>query len=101
MNILFVHEAMSVGCVVIGSGTAPVREVIEDNQNGLLVPFFDVDRLAERVVDALAGRERHRGMRAHARQSVLDHYDLARISPPGMMRFVRGNGFIASRSAIS
>jgi len=85
-------EAMSVGCVVIGSDTAPVREVIKDYQNGLLVPFFDVDRLAERVVGALAGRERHRGMRARARQTVLDRYDLARICLPGMMRFVRGNG---------
>jgi glycosyltransferase involved in cell wall biosynthesis len=30
-----VIEAMSVGCVVIASDTAPVREVIENNRNGL------------------------------------------------------------------
>ena len=45
-------EALSSGCLVIGSDTAPVREVITNNKNGLLVPFFDIEQLAERVVEA-------------------------------------------------
>jgi glycosyltransferase involved in cell wall biosynthesis len=40
-------EAMGAGCVVIGSNTDPVREVL-NAKNGILVPFFDVDQLAER-----------------------------------------------------
>jgi glycosyltransferase involved in cell wall biosynthesis len=44
---------MSAGCVVIGSDTAPVREVIEPDRNGIVVPFFAVDELAERAVEAL------------------------------------------------
>jgi glycosyltransferase involved in cell wall biosynthesis len=86
-----VIEAMSVGCVVIASDTAPVREVIEDNRNGLLVPFFDVTALADRVVDVLAHRDRYATLRIAARLTVLDRYDLERTCLPGMLALVQGN----------
>src|SRR6185312_2943528 len=56
-------EAMSAECLMIGSNTAPVREVIEDGVNGLLVDFFDVDGLADRVVEALAKPSKFLSMR--------------------------------------
>ena len=89
-------EAMSVGCLVVGSDTAPVREVIENNRNGLLVPFFDVKRLADCVIGALADRERYRAIRTRARQTVLDHYDLERICLPRMLALIRGKGITPS-----
>jgi glycosyltransferase involved in cell wall biosynthesis len=81
-------EAMSAGCVVIGSDTAPVREVL-NNENGLLVPFFDVEQLAERAIEALTYPRRFRPMRAQARRTVLEQYDLARICLPKMMKFIK------------
>ncbi|HEX6157594.1 MAG TPA: glycosyltransferase, partial [Burkholderiales bacterium] len=42
-------EAMSAGCLVVGSRTPPVEEVITDGQNGLLTDFFDAQALAERI----------------------------------------------------
>ncbi len=80
-------EAMSTGCLVIGSDTAPVREVL-NNENGLLVPFFDIEQLAERVIEALTYPRRFRSNRTQARRTILDQYDLARICLPKMMAFI-------------
>lgn len=46
-------EAMASECVVIGSDTAPVREVIVDGVNGLLVDFFDAEAIAGKVCRVL------------------------------------------------
>ena len=81
-------EAMSAGCLVIGSDTAPVREVL-NNKNGLLVPFFDYEQLAGQVIEALAYPRRFRSIRVQARQTILDHYDLVRICLPNMLRFIK------------
>ena len=81
-------EAMSAGCLVIGSDTAPVREVL-NNENGLLVPFFDIEQLAERVIEALTNPRQFRSIRAQARRTILDQYDLARICLPKMMAFIQ------------
>ncbi|WP_236234906.1 glycosyltransferase family 4 protein [Pseudomonas tohonis] len=59
-------EAMASGCLVIGSDTAPVREVIEDGRNGLLVDFFDTERIAEKALQALAEPERFQALRRQA-----------------------------------
>ena len=81
-------EALSAGCVVIGSDTAPVREVLND-KNGLLVPFFDIEQLAQRVIEVLTYPRRFHSIRVQARQTILDQYDLARICLPKMMAFIQ------------
>jgi glycosyltransferase involved in cell wall biosynthesis len=80
-------EAMSVGCVVIASDTAPVQEVIDGN-NGILVPFFDVEQLADRVIDALTHPRRYAAMREAARATVQERYNLKQVCLPQLMKFL-------------
>ncbi len=71
-----VLEAMACEALVIGSDTAPVQEVIRSGKNGLLVPFFDTDALAEAILGALANPERHFGMRVAARRTIERRFGL-------------------------
>ncbi len=81
-------EALSVGCVVIGSDTAPVREII-NAKNGFLVPFFDVDQIAARVIEVLISPGRFASIRNHARQTIVDRYDSVRVCLPNMMSLIK------------
>ncbi len=69
-------EAMSSGCAVVGSDTAPVREVIRDGDNGLLVDFFAPADLALAVAELLRDRARAAALGAAARAHVQKHYEL-------------------------
>lgn len=69
-------EAMASGCLVIGSRTGPVEEVIADGVNGLLTDFFDMGALADRIVQALNGGESLHPLRQAAQAHVCAHFSL-------------------------
>jgi glycosyltransferase involved in cell wall biosynthesis len=71
-----VLEAMACGALVIGSETAPVQEVIRSGRNGLLVPFFDTDALAETILRVLAHPDDFRELRIAARRTVEQRFRL-------------------------
>ena len=83
-------EAMSIGCLIVASDTAPVREVIEHGKTGLLTDFFDVQALAERVAEALERRAELADVRTRAREHVIANYDLASICLPRQLAFIEG-----------
>lgn len=74
-------EAMSTGCLIIGSDTEPVREVIRDGENGLLVDFFSPKQIADRVDQVLDHPNRMAEIRANARKTALENYSLAELIP--------------------
>lgn len=74
-------EAMSCGCLVVGSDTEPVREVLGHEKNGLLTDFHSPEKIAQTVVDALARQEEYSSLRGNARQTVLDAYCLSKCLP--------------------
>ena len=69
-------EAMACEALVIGSRTAPVQEAIQDQHNGLLVDFFDVDAISGAMIQALQAPEQFQTIRERARQTVLERYEL-------------------------
>lgn len=76
-------QAMSLGAAVIGSRTAPVTEVIGEAQsNGRLVDFFDVEGLAETLIETLADKTRCATMRAEARRTIVERYDFGAVARP-------------------
>ncbi|WP_237151745.1 glycosyltransferase [Oryzibacter oryziterrae] len=76
-------EALATGCVVVGSKTPPVEEVINAGHNGYLVDFFDIQTLADTVADLLARpHEELDYVRTHARETIVNKYELHRHSLP-------------------
>jgi glycosyltransferase involved in cell wall biosynthesis len=78
-------EAMSAGCVVVGSRTPPVEEVLREGENGLLADFFSPERIAERVIGVLEDRAAYASLRANARRTVIENYDLKSICLPAQL----------------
>lgn len=83
-------EAMSLQALVIGSDTAPVREVIDHGRNGLLVDFFSPAQLADTVCDVLADPERFAPLREAARRTVVERYDFRTRALPAYMDLIEG-----------
>lgn len=83
-------EAMATGCLVVGSDTEPVREVIEDGCNGLLVDFRTPSALAARIEHALRLGPAASRLRRAARATVLEHYALRDLLPR-QMALLRGD----------
>lgn len=82
-------EAMAAGCIVLGSATAPVEEVIEEGTNGLLTPFHSPGALADRAIQTLANPERFASLRQAARQTIIDRYDFTTVSLPAYLRLLQ------------
>lgn len=83
-------EAMAAGCLLVGSRTAPLQEVLQHGHNGLLCDFFDTPALARQVSEALAHPEAYRALRVQARRDVVARYDLAGCCLPAQLELVQG-----------
>lgn len=80
-------EAMSSGCAIVGSDTAPVREVVNAN-NGFLIPFGDVACLARTVADLVKSRTALQAIRDRARADIRASFDLKTVCLDQMVRFL-------------
>lgn len=69
-------EAMSCGCLLVGSDTAPVREVIRHGENGFLCDFWDTGQLASTIAELLERRALMQPIRDAARNTILHAYNV-------------------------
>lgn len=83
-------EAMSVGCAIVASRTAPVEEALEHQENALLFDFFDRQGLADAVCALLEDRALGKRLGTAARASVVERYDLRTRCLPAQIEWVRG-----------
>ncbi|AEG93878.1 a-glycosyltransferase, Glycosyltransferase Family 4-like protein [Ramlibacter tataouinensis TTB310] len=81
-------EAMSCGCAIVGSDTAPVREVIQEDETGRLVDFFDTTALAQRVCELLDDAPARQRLGARAREFAVARYDLRQVCLPQQRNWV-------------
>lgn len=81
-------EAMSAGCAVVASDTAPIHEFIDHEKHGLLTPFFDVQALTTNIVRVLEDEALRHYMGEEARQRIRFYYDLHAVCLPRLVKWV-------------
>jgi glycosyltransferase involved in cell wall biosynthesis len=81
-------EALAAGCLVIGSATPPVLEVLRNRENGLLVDFFAVDDLARLIEGVIARPRAVAPLRDRARETAVRLFDLKRRQLPRWHRLL-------------
>ena len=82
-------EAMSAGCTIVASNTAPLLEVIKHDETGRLVDFFDVDGLTAEICDLLDDPDARARLSANARAFAQENFDLKTICLPQQLAWVQ------------
>jgi glycosyltransferase involved in cell wall biosynthesis len=74
-------NALACGAIVLASDTAPVREMVMHQQNGLLCDFFDVDKMLKWVNDVLDNTSDYKKLGAAGVEMIAERYSLAKCLP--------------------
>lgn len=90
-------EAMSAEAAIVASDTAPVREVMTEDETGWMVDFFDREALVERISSLLDDNATRARLGANARALVRESYDLRRVCLPQHLDWVAKLGDLQAR----
>jgi glycosyltransferase involved in cell wall biosynthesis len=74
-------DALACGCTVLASDTAPVREMIEHEKNGLLAGFFDVEGLTREALRVLDDPQTFRPLGEAGVRLIDERYSMTRTMP--------------------
>ena len=69
-------QAMSTGCCLVASDVQPVKEVVEEGVNGLLVDISSPDNIVSRIEEALSDKSLRERLATQARKTILERYKL-------------------------
>lgn len=78
-GLTFVEAAMS-GCLVIGTKTGGIEDIIRDGQTGFLISPEDSTALAEKIQFVIHNSFSLDGMRAQGREEAIEKFEWKRIS---------------------
>jgi glycosyltransferase involved in cell wall biosynthesis len=81
-------EAMSAGCAIVASATPPVLEVLRDRENSLIIDFFSIEALCDRVEEVLDHPDRMQEMRDAARETAFRRFDTSTVTLPEWERLL-------------
>lgn len=77
-------DALACGVTVLCSNTAPVREMVQHEKNGLLVDFFDVDGFVDQACKVLDAPADYKPLGQAGVEMIRNHYSLD-VSLPRML----------------
>ncbi len=83
-------EAMSCGCLVLGSDTAPIREVIKHGVNGFLYNLDDIDTFSQTVSNLLNRNKEMDNIRLAARQTMVESYN-SQVQTPKIIDLIKSS----------
>ena len=83
-------EAMSAGCAIVASKTAPVEEVITHDETGMLFDFFLKNQLLKAVVELLNDAEKRERLGKAARAFAQKNFDLETVCLPKQIEWIEG-----------
>ncbi len=93
-------EAMSTGCAILASDTAPVREVLDEDVTGRMVDFFDRGALVDRLCDLLDDPDARARLGRAARAEAVRRYDLTSVCLPQHLAWVERLAGLAPRPVL-
>lgn len=73
-GLTLVEAAMS-GCLVIGTRTGGIEDIIQDHETGLLVPEKNVEALADTIIYALGHEKEMEAIKKAGRSRCVEKYD--------------------------
>ena len=82
-------EAMSIGCAIVASDTAPLREAIVHDETGRLIDFFDQHALVDEVCQLLEDATLRERLGNNARAFAIKQYDLKTCCLPKQLAWVQ------------
>ncbi len=83
-------EAMGCKAPILASSTPPVKEVIDDGENGILFDFFDEQALIDKFTHLLASKTLRTAIGNTARETIKTEYDYATVCLPQHIKLIEG-----------
>ena len=74
-------EAMSAGLPVVSTAVGGIPEIIDDGENGLLVPFGDIDAMADKLYAILTDQTLANRLGTKARQTIIERHTIDKVLP--------------------